>query len=270
MFCPKCEERLRDPMVVICPKCNYDLGDIDQVFIEKFDSWLKERVEAGEIDSYKAAGLLHLSGKPLRSVQFMDMWSKAPHQMESKERGSFARIKDTDIHISTVDGLDFFFGREYMNDPYIRLITRDDIPLLELDCLLKELAKLLLAQLESERPAMDYPDYSRGRDEYFDFYYSAEDENEFQPIPYRDSAFLQPIGVEFWENYRDVLLSKLQPYLNDGWIPVEEIDYTCISMDERVDEEFQSPIPAIYDTGTVTGKAFFKGFHVRLRRPKKL
>jgi hypothetical protein len=129
-------------MLAACDNCGFDLSKTDEEFVKLFNEWLAERINACDISHFKAKFLLHLATKHLRPVAILDAWPKPPNDVQGKlnedqmiiSLGEVYKFQDIAISFASFDGIvNLFSYREPIDDPYVRIIIRQDVPLIELD-----------------------------------------------------------------------------------------------------------------------------------------
>jgi len=148
-------------MAVKCEQCGHDLSTDFLDFLPKFDEWLSERVRDKDISEFRANFLLHLASKHIRNVQIIDGWAKAPRNINARNdddlinisAGEVQQIGDSDIYISIVEqAWDVFPLREFMDDPYVRIIIRDDVQIVQSNAVLKAITSLFTEKEISSQP----------------------------------------------------------------------------------------------------------------------
>lgn len=152
MYCLHCHEKT-NPMGDTCEHCGEVLSDVNPEFISKLRSWLDDRVETGEISRVKAMLLVHLATKPVREVTIMDGWPKQPKNTKTAANedtldfsaGEVRKVPDSEIHFSFLDvPLPYAFSwREYMDDPYVRIVLRSDVSILEQNVIWEKLMEIM-------------------------------------------------------------------------------------------------------------------------------
>lgn len=169
MNCFKCNEKIGDPMNATCDRCGADLAHIDVKFVEKFQGWLDECVNAGEVDGMKAAMLLNLASKPMRAVTTVDFWPKMPTNeaidlwpkvppnslgVPATTDGLAVKLPDSEVCICVMNGaLTMFSWREGMDDPYVRITFRHDVPLAQLSVIEEQMMDVLSGKLQERTRA---------------------------------------------------------------------------------------------------------------------
>lgn len=152
MFCPKCEFYIRDPMAIECEQCGYDLTKHNLEFLHKFEEWLSECIDDGDISKFKARFLLHLASKYVRGVQVIDGWAKSPCNVNvhiddkfiNVSAGEVQQVGESDIYVSLLEqAWEVFPLREFMDDPYVRIIIRNDVPIVKANAVLETIIELL-------------------------------------------------------------------------------------------------------------------------------
>jgi len=167
MDCPHCNKRT-DSMGVTCEHCGQVLSDINPKFVAKLRDWLEEQTAAGEISRVKAMFLLHLATKPVRSITIIDGWPKQPQNMEAQVNedtlefsvGEGQKVPNSEIHLSCLDlSLPYAFPwREYMDDPYVRVIMRSDVSILEQNAVWEKIVEIAqLAETEGDNLSHSKP-----------------------------------------------------------------------------------------------------------------
>lgn len=177
IYCPKCirETGYRvkgHPMDASCPECGTDFTQADTSFAHKMNDWIIERVEAGDITQFKGKLLLQLASQFVRSASMIDLWPKKPTHCNFVvhdettfhiSAGEVYKLGDDGAAISLIEDVPTLFPyRAGMDDPYVRVIIREDVPILELNRLIEKLVQFLSKLLEEE-PSLftrDEPDES--------------------------------------------------------------------------------------------------------------
>lgn len=281
MFCPKCDFRVRDPMAIKCEQCGYDFSAEFLGFLPKFDKWLSERVSDGDISEIRANFLLHLASKYIRNVQIIDGWAKAPRNVNARNDDNFINISagevqqigDSDIYISNLEqAWDVFPLREFMDDPYVRIIIREDIPIVESNAVLKAITNLFKEKEISSQPVAK--DIQSTEYEYFDFEWRAERGETFGRVTAK-KGFNQNVGealtepyarLHFWQGFQVQILEQLQSFLDDGWQPVTEVGPGCIEI--VASHQWDPEVNMRSFLRSFSPQWFFVGLHIKLRRPK--
>jgi len=268
-------------MAVKCEQCGHDFSTEFLAFLPKFDEWLSERVSDGDISEIRAIFLLHLASKYIRNVQIIDGWAKAPLNVNARNDDDFINISagqvqqigDSDIYVSSLEqAWDVFPLREFMDDPYVRIIIRDDVPIVQSNAVLNAITNVFKEKEISSQPVAKGAQSTEY--EYFDFEWRAERGETFGRVTAK-RGFNQNAGealtesyarLHFWQGFQVQILEQLQSFLDDGWQPVTEVGPGCIEI--VTSDQWDPEVNMRSFLRSFSPQWFFVGLHIKLRRPK--
>lgn len=181
IYCPKCTEEtgLRvkaHPMDAFCPECGTDFTQVDESFVQKMNVWITERIEAGDLSGFKGRLLLQLASQFVRSTTVIDLWPREPSHVNTTTHdeenfhfsaGNIYKMDEDGAALSFLSDMPALFPfRAGMDDPYIRVLIREDVPILESNLLLKKLLTYLakvVEAMESDLPPKEKSVTSTGQ-----------------------------------------------------------------------------------------------------------